>query len=71
MYNITFYRISRFKTINKKGSFIKEFETLDEIVKFYLKDNNKLCCPKIKEELTKRELSIFLKKLNSQLMLVR
>ena len=65
MYNVTFGRY------RKKGSFKKEFKTLDEIVKFYLKANNKLYCPKIKEELTKRELMIFLRKLDSQLMLAR
>ena len=71
MYNITFCRTSRFYNNNNKGSFIKEFKTLDEIVKFYLKANNKLYCPKIKEELTKRELMLILKKLDSQLMLAR
>lgn len=71
MYKITFCRTSRFYTNNKKGSFIKEFKTLDEIVKFYLKSNNSLYCPKIKEELTKRELMIILRKLDSQLMLAK
>ena len=33
MYKITFCRTSRFYINNKKGSFIKEFKTLDEIVK--------------------------------------
>lgn len=69
MYKITFCRTSRFYIKNKKGSFIKEFKTLDEIVKFYLKCNNKLWCPKIKEELTKREFFILFNKLNSQLLL--
>ncbi len=69
MYKITFCRTSRFRTNNKKGNFIKEFKTLDEIVKFYLKSNNNLWCPKIKEELTKREFFILCNKLNSQLLL--
>lgn len=69
MYKITFCRTSRFYINNKKGSFIKEFKTLDEIVKFYLKSNNKLWCPIIKEELTKREFFILCNKLNSQLLL--
>lgn len=71
MYEITFCRTSKYRTPNKKGCFKKEFNTLSEIVAFYLKSNNKLYCPKIKEELTKRELMIILRKLDSQLMLAK
>ena len=69
MYEITFCRTSKYYNPNKKGCFKKEFNTLDEIIKFYLKSNNKLYCPKIRDELTKKELWIVLKKLDSQLML--
>ena len=69
MYKISFCRRSKYCTPNKKGVFVKEFKTLDEIVKFYIKTNNNLWCPKIKEELTKREFVIFLNKLNSQITL--
>lgn len=71
MYKITFCRTGRFYTVNKKGSFTKEFNTLDEIVKFYIKSNNNLYTPNILKELTKKELSILSKKLDSQLMLVK
>jgi hypothetical protein len=65
MYNITF---SRYK---KRGFFKKEFKTIDEIVKFYLKANNKLRIPKLHKELSKKEIMIFGRKLDSQLMLAK
>lgn len=67
MYLITFCRKGKYCVNNKKGSFIKEFKTLDEIVKFFIKCNNKLWCPKIKEELTNKEFHILLNKTGSQL----
>ena len=69
IYTITFCRRSRFYTPNKKGCFTKEFNTLNGVVKFLVNANDNLRCPKIKEELTKREFMILLNKLNSQLML--
>ena len=69
MYTITFCRTSRYRTFNKKGRFKKEFNTLDEIVKFYLKANDKLYCPNVKNELTCKERRLVMIKLNSQLML--
>ena len=69
MYEITMCRKGKYKVPIKKRCFKKEFNTLDEIVKFYLNANNKLYCPYIFREVSKRELMILSKKLDSQLML--
>lgn len=71
MYEITICRKGNYRIPIKKRCFKKEFNTLDEIVRFYLKANNKLYCPYIFKEISKRELRILSSKLNSQLMLSR
>ena len=69
MYEITFCRTGKYYAPNKKGCFKKEFNTIDEIVKFYLKSNHKVYAPNIFKELSKRELHILGKKLDSRLMI--
>ena len=71
MYEITFCRTSKYRVPNKKGCFKKEFNTLDEIIKFYLKANDKLYCPYLLKELSKKEIRILARKLDSQLMLCK
>ena len=69
MYDITFYRIGRYYRPNTKGCFTKTFNTLSEIVEFYLKSKNKLYAPYLLKELSRNEARIIANKLSSQLML--
>lgn len=48
-----------------KGQFIREFNSLEELAKFIVKENYKLYFPKIEAELTSREREILCKKVVS------
>lgn len=68
MYTITVCRRGNHYK-NTKGFFKKEFNTLDEIVKFYLNANDNLYFPEIRKELTRREVGILCNKFSAQAML--
>lgn len=48
-----------------KGQFIREFNNLEELAKFIVKENYKLYFPKMKSELTSREREVLCKKVAS------
>lgn len=48
-----------------KGQFVREFNSLEELAKFIVKENYKLYFPKIKTELTSKEREILCKKVSS------
>lgn len=64
MYRITCCRYGKsYNNHMAKGSFIKEFNTLSEFVKYYMSTNFKIFYPNIKNELNSKEYHIVRNKL--------